>query len=84
MAIVLGIDTGGTYTDGVIIDLESHKILAATKASTTHRDLIVGIRNTINQLDMKNWTHWIMWHCPPLWPPMPLWKTAAAGWGYSF
>ncbi len=22
MAIVLGIDTGGTYTDGVIVDLE--------------------------------------------------------------
>ncbi len=53
MAIVLGIDTGGPYTDGVIIDLESHKILAATKASTTHRDLIVGIRNTINQLDYE-------------------------------
>ena len=49
MAIVLGIDTGGTYTDGVIIDLESHKILAATKASTTHRDLIVGIRNNGNR-----------------------------------
>ncbi|MEE0775609.1 MAG: hydantoinase/oxoprolinase family protein [Bacillota bacterium] len=54
MAIVLGIDTGGTYTDGVIIDLDSRKILSATKASTTHRDLIVGIRNTINQLDYDN------------------------------
>lgn len=51
MSIVLGIDTGGTYTDGVIIDLETKEILGATKAPTTHDDLIVGIRNTIKQLD---------------------------------
>ncbi|MDO4541342.1 MAG: hydantoinase/oxoprolinase family protein, partial [Bacillota bacterium] len=50
MSIVLGIDTGGTYTDGVIINLDTKEILAATKASTTHDDLIVGIRNTISQL----------------------------------
>lgn len=50
MSIVLGIDTGGTYTDGVIIDLEKKDILEATKAFTTHDDLIVGIRNTIAQL----------------------------------
>lgn len=54
MSIVLGIDTGGTYTDGVIIDLASKKILDATKASTTHDDLIVGIRNTIAQLNGEN------------------------------
>lgn len=54
MSIVLGIDTGGTYTDGVIIDLDTKEILADTKARTTHEDLIVGIRNTIQQLDYKN------------------------------
>ena len=51
MAIVLGIDTGGTYTDGVILNRETKEILYATKALTTHEDLIVGIRNVISQLD---------------------------------
>lgn len=53
MSIVLGIDTGGTYTDGVIIDLNTKEILDATKASTTHNDLILGIRNTIAQLNQE-------------------------------
>lgn len=51
MTTVLGIDTGGTYTDGVVINLETREILTATKAPTTHNNLIAGIRNTINQLD---------------------------------
>ncbi len=50
MAIVLGIDTGGTYTDGVVVDLEKKEILAATKSATTHHDLIIGIRNVIHQI----------------------------------
>lgn len=52
MATVLGIDTGGTYTDGIIIDVDTKEILAATKANTTHHDLMIGIRNCINQLDI--------------------------------
>lgn len=50
MAIVLGIDTGGTYTDGVILNRETKEILASTKALTTHENLIEGISNTIRQL----------------------------------
>ncbi len=53
MAIVLGIDTGGTYTDGIVIDVDSKQILAETKANTTHRDLVVGIRNCVGQLDYE-------------------------------
>jgi N-methylhydantoinase A/oxoprolinase/acetone carboxylase beta subunit len=53
MAIVLGIDTGGTYTDGVILDRETKEIFTATKALTTHNNLIEGIRNTICQLNYK-------------------------------
>ncbi len=53
MAIVLGIDTGGTYTDGIIIDVDTKEIIATTKANTTHHDLMVGIRNCINQLEYE-------------------------------
>ncbi len=51
MAIVLGIDTGGTYTDGIVINVETKEIMATTKANTTHHDLMIGIRNCINQLE---------------------------------
>ena len=50
MSTVLGIDTGGTFTDGVIVDLDTKKILAAVKSPTTHRELMIGIRNTIQKL----------------------------------
>ena len=51
MALVLGIDTGGTFTDAVVIDLETKKIHAETKSETTHRHLIEGISKAIDQLD---------------------------------
>lgn len=56
MAIVLGIDTGGTYTDGVILNRETKEILASTKALTTHENLIEGISNTIRQLSWDDLT----------------------------
>jgi activator of 2-hydroxyglutaryl-CoA dehydratase len=31
MSLVLGIDTGGTYTDGVILDLINQKVIAKAK-----------------------------------------------------
>ncbi len=39
----IGIDTGGTYTDAVIIDLNNQKLLASAKALTTKGDLTIGI-----------------------------------------
>lgn len=39
MSLVLGIDTGGTYTDGVILDVISQKVIAKAKVLTTHDDL---------------------------------------------
>ena len=53
MSLVLGIDTGGTYTDGVVVDLESRKILNKAKALTTREDLSIGIRNCINNLEFE-------------------------------
>ncbi|HGE72616.1 TPA: hydantoinase/oxoprolinase family protein [Candidatus Poribacteria bacterium] len=50
MNLGLGIDTGGTYTDSVIIDFDSGRVLAKAKALTTRYDLSVGIANSIDNL----------------------------------
>lgn len=46
MSILLGIDTGGTYTDAVLFDNE-RGVISAAKALTTKGDLSIGIRNAI-------------------------------------
>ena len=51
MTMVLGIDTGGTYTDGVVLERETKRILSEAKAMTTHEDLIRGIRGVLAKLD---------------------------------
>ena len=51
MSLVIGIDTGGTYTDGVIIERAEKTILCKAKALTTREDLTVGIRNCIDKLE---------------------------------
>ena len=45
--LVLGIDTGGTYTDGVLLDYDTHEVLATQKSLTTKRDFAIGIENVI-------------------------------------
>jgi N-methylhydantoinase A/oxoprolinase/acetone carboxylase beta subunit len=47
MTIGLGIDTGGTYTDAVLVEQASGAVLAGAKALTTHRDLSIGIREAV-------------------------------------
>ncbi|MEO0401290.1 MAG: hydantoinase/oxoprolinase family protein [Pseudomonadota bacterium] len=42
MAILLGVDTGGTYTDAVLIRDED-EVLARAKALTTREDLAIGV-----------------------------------------
>lgn len=46
----IGIDTGGTYTDAVIFDFDTHEVLSQGKALTTKRDLKIGISNVLDQL----------------------------------
>lgn len=41
--IILGIDTGGTYTDAAVVDADAHRILATAKAITTKGDLAFGV-----------------------------------------
>lgn len=52
--LVLGIDTGGTYTDGVLLEYHSRKILAAHKSLTTKRDFSIGIENVIEGIDIQD------------------------------
>ena len=47
---ILGVDTGGTYTDAVIYDDCSSVLLAKAKAPTTHDDLAIGISAAINRV----------------------------------
>lgn len=49
----VGIDTGGTYTDAVIYEMESRRVIASNKAQTTREDLTVGILNALDGLDLE-------------------------------
>jgi len=44
----LGIDTGGTFTDAAILDLDTKKVLVKGKSSTTYHDLSIGIMGAID------------------------------------
>ncbi len=45
--LLLGVDTGGTYTDAVALSAESGEVVASAKALTTRADLAVGIEAAI-------------------------------------
>ena len=49
MALRLGIDTGGTFTDAVLVD-DNKQIIAAEKSLTTRFDLSVGIGDVVGKL----------------------------------
>ena len=51
MKIGLGMDTGGTYTDSVLMDLDSGTVLGKAKSMTTREDLSIGIRGSLDLLD---------------------------------
>ena len=52
--LVLGIDTGGTYTDGVLLEYETRRVLAAYKSLTTKRDFAIGIENVIEGIHIED------------------------------
>ncbi|MGD9099579.1 MAG: hydantoinase/oxoprolinase family protein [Anaerolineae bacterium] len=54
MTIALGIDTGGTYTDAVLVDHDSGAVLASAKALTTRRDLSIGISEAVRAVFAQN------------------------------
>jgi len=53
-SLVLGIDTGGTYTDGVLLEYNTHRIIAAHKSLTTKRDFSIGIENVIKEIELAD------------------------------
>ena len=48
MAHLLGVDTGGTYTDAVLIDEAGNTVLAKAKALTSRPDLALGVGAAID------------------------------------
>ena len=49
MSFQLGLDTGGTYTDAVIID-DAQNVMATAKSLTTHDDLVKGLRSSVDAI----------------------------------
>ena len=49
MSLSLGVDTGGTFTDAVVVDRSTRRILSASKSLTTKKNLFEGIFSAINQ-----------------------------------
>ncbi len=48
MSIFLGVDTGGTYTDAVILDSTRDEVLGTAKSLTTRKDLALGIGRAVD------------------------------------
>lgn len=53
MALLLGIDTGGTYTDAILLDDVTNQIVAKAKTLTTRPDLAEGIGLAIDTVLTK-------------------------------
>ena len=50
---LIGVDTGGTYTDAAIIEERTHRVIASAKAITTKGDLAIGVTEAITQAVAK-------------------------------
>ena len=53
-SLVLGIDTGGTYTDAVLLEYHSRRVLASHKSLTTKRDFSIGIEKVIDGIHIDD------------------------------
>ncbi|NIO03963.1 MAG: hydantoinase/oxoprolinase family protein, partial [Proteobacteria bacterium] len=51
---MIGIDTGGTYTDGVLLEYPSRQVIASSKSLTTREDLTFGITAALEGLSVDN------------------------------
>jgi N-methylhydantoinase A/oxoprolinase/acetone carboxylase beta subunit len=52
--LALGIDTGGTYTDGILLEYDTRRVLASRKSLTTKRDLSIGVEKVIKGIPIKD------------------------------
>jgi N-methylhydantoinase A/oxoprolinase/acetone carboxylase beta subunit len=51
MEFVLGIDTGGTYTDSCLIDINSGKVICSSKALTNHNHLAKSVEQSLREME---------------------------------
>lgn len=51
MNIGLGFDTGGTYTDAVLLDLDTNAVIQKAKSLTTRQNLVIGIKDALSDFD---------------------------------
>lgn len=75
--IGIGIDTGGTYTDAVVYNLETNQILASAKSLTTKEDLKTGIHNVLENFPVTCSPPVGRFLCLQHSQPMHAWKTGA-------
>lgn len=47
---LIGVDTGGTYTDAVIVDGDTHAVIASAKSLTTYGDLAQGVSASLRHV----------------------------------
>ena len=50
MTVSIGIDTGGTYTDAVLLHNKTGEVLSSAKSLTTRQNLSVGIKKAIESI----------------------------------
>ncbi len=50
MPLVIGLDTGGTYTDAALLDTERGVVLTTAKALTTRENLSIGLAQAIQKI----------------------------------
>jgi N-methylhydantoinase A/oxoprolinase/acetone carboxylase beta subunit len=53
-AYFIGIDTGGTYTDGVLFNPQTRTVVQSTKVLTTHQDLKLCVEQVLEELIPEN------------------------------
>ena len=50
---VIGIDSGGTFTDGVLMQYGSRRVVSTAKSLTTREDLKKGVIKVLEKLHLK-------------------------------
>mgnify|MGYP005843646009 CR=1 FL=1 len=52
--LVVGIDTGGTYTDAVLLDYATREVIDSTKTLTTRHDLTQCVKTALERLAIRH------------------------------
>lgn len=50
MTLVIGLDTGGTYTDAALLDASAGRVISTGKSLTTREDLSIGLGGAISRV----------------------------------